>query len=64
MKFTGERFIPGECNEEMTSEHINRYRFATALVGNQRVLDIACGSGYGSFILSEKASSVIGIDIS
>ncbi len=64
MEFTGERFIPGLCDEELTSEHINRYRFAAAMVKGRRVLDIACGSGYGSMILRETAESVVGIDIS
>lgn len=64
MKFIGERFIPGLCNEELASEHLNRYRFAAALVKGLRVLDIACGSGYGSMILQESAASVDGVDIS
>ena len=64
MKFTGERFIPGICNEELTSEHMNRYWFAASMVKGMRVLDIACGSGYGSMMLHENAVSVDGVDIS
>ena len=29
-----------------------------------KVLDAACGTGYGSFVLSEKAKSVLGVDLS
>ena len=46
-------------------EHIYRYRFATKFARNRRVLDIACGEGYGSAALARVgASKVIGIDIS
>lgn len=66
MNFTGERMIP-EINEgkEIYLEHIARYEFIKPLVKNKKVLDIACGSGYGTFeILNSGANEVIGIDIS
>jgi GT2 family glycosyltransferase/2-polyprenyl-3-methyl-5-hydroxy-6-metoxy-1,4-benzoquinol methylase len=66
MKYTGERMIP-EANkrEEMYLEHVSRYLFATQFVKNKIVLDIACGSGYGSDLLLRAGSrQVIGIDIS
>jgi len=63
MEFTGERFLPGiEGNIEL--EHIHRYLFSKTLVENLDVLDIACGEGYGSYILSEEARRVYGFDIS
>ncbi|MFZ1155412.1 MAG: methyltransferase domain-containing protein, partial [Solirubrobacteraceae bacterium] len=43
-------------------EHIHRYDFAAALCGGLRVLDLACGSGYGSAILAETATAVHGVD--
>ncbi|HEX4837186.1 MAG TPA: class I SAM-dependent methyltransferase [Solirubrobacteraceae bacterium] len=43
-------------------EHIHRYDFAAALCGGLRVLDLACGSGYGSAILTETATAVHGVD--
>jgi cyclopropane fatty-acyl-phospholipid synthase-like methyltransferase len=43
-------------------EHIHRYDFAAALCSGLRVLDLACGSGYGSEILAEAATSVHGVD--
>ena len=45
--FTGERFIPG-VRGEIQVEHLHRYLFASRLVKGMRVLDIACGEGYGS----------------
>jgi ubiquinone/menaquinone biosynthesis C-methylase UbiE len=45
--------------------HVNRYAFAADYVGGKRVLDVACGPGYGSAYLGEKgAKLVIGGDIS
>jgi len=44
-------------------EYLHRYRFAKEFVRGKKVLNLACGEGEGSFILSEEADSVIGIDI-
>jgi ubiquinone/menaquinone biosynthesis C-methylase UbiE len=64
LKFTGECFILGQSNKISEEEHLERYLFASAFVSGKRVLDIACGEGYGSKILSEaNASSVLGCDI-
>jgi len=44
---------------------IGRYAFAAQFVKNKTVLDIACGSGYGSsYLLSKGAKAVTGGDIS
>jgi 2-polyprenyl-3-methyl-5-hydroxy-6-metoxy-1,4-benzoquinol methylase len=43
-------------------EHLHRYEFAAALCGGLRVLDLACGTGYGSAILADSAASVHGVD--
>jgi 2-polyprenyl-3-methyl-5-hydroxy-6-metoxy-1,4-benzoquinol methylase len=44
--------------------HYRRYEFACQNISNGDVCgDFACGSGYGSAMLSNKASKVIGIDI-
>ncbi|PID52806.1 MAG: hypothetical protein CR972_00110 [Candidatus Moraniibacteriota bacterium] len=66
MKFTGERMIPEHnIKDKIYLEHVNRYVFASQFVKDKNVLDIACGSGYGSQILHDAgAKSVCGVDIS
>jgi SAM-dependent methyltransferase len=64
MEFTGERMIPAQVDIELELEHKNRYYFAQPLVRGMRVLDAACGAGYGSQILAQTAQAVVGIDIS
>lgn len=61
LEFTGERFTP-ECSREIWYEHYHRYAFARALVGGRRVLDAACGEGYGAALLAGAAASVTGVD--
>jgi SAM-dependent methyltransferase len=63
LEFTGERFTP-ECVREIWYEHWHRYAFALPLVQGKRVLDAACGEGYGSNVLAQAASAVVGVDIS
>jgi lipopolysaccharide biosynthesis protein/ubiquinone/menaquinone biosynthesis C-methylase UbiE len=64
MNFTGERYVPELQDPEISYEHWHRYLFASLFVKQKRVLDIACGEGYGSYVLSEKAKTVVGVDIS
>ncbi|HRQ64840.1 MAG TPA: class I SAM-dependent methyltransferase [Xanthomonadaceae bacterium] len=63
LPFTGERFTP-ECVREIWYEHWHRYAFALPLVRGRRVLDAACGEGYGSALLARSAASVVGADLS
>ena len=42
--------------------HAARYRFAEPFVAKRRVLDIACGTGYGMAILRASARAVVGVD--
>lgn len=62
LEFTGERFTP-EISGQIAFEHLHRYYFARAQVEGKVVLDVACGEGYGSDILSQAAASVVGVDI-
>ncbi len=48
----------------MWAEHWHRYHAIQRLVGGKRVLDVACGEGYGSALLSRAAAQVSGVDIS
>ena len=69
MENTGERHI---IDEEFTSVsdyyihllHIASYEYALPFVANKRVLDYGSGSGYGTYMLAEKAESVLGVDVS
>lgn len=60
-----ERWLDGYIEEVTHQEHLARYLFATQYTEGKRVLDIACGSGYGSFILATqgKAQHVDGVDL-
>ncbi|WP_281975754.1 class I SAM-dependent methyltransferase [Halobacillus litoralis] len=64
----GERVIPKEMDpmNNMLLEHIARYTFSTPYVKG-RVLDIACGTGYGSVMVAkerkEEIDEIIGVDI-
>lgn len=63
LDFTGERFTP-ECVREIWYEHFHRYVFALEFTRGRRVLDAACGEGYGSALLATAATRVTGVDIS
>lgn len=43
-------------------EHVQRYELAARLCDGLRVLDLCCGSGYGSRILAEAGATVAGVD--
>ncbi len=63
LTFTGERFTP-ECVREIWYEHMHRYAMARPLCDGLRVLDAACGEGYGSALLAAGAARVDGVDLS
>jgi SAM-dependent methyltransferase len=50
------------ANTLLACEHVHRYRLAASLCHGLRVLDLGCGSGYGSAILRETADAVTGVD--
>ncbi len=60
----GERMVPDLDREGLIYvEHVVRYRFAAQLVEGKRVLDVACGAGYGCATLSNAgAAEVVGVD--
>ncbi|MBL8524860.1 MAG: class I SAM-dependent methyltransferase [Betaproteobacteria bacterium] len=66
LPFTGERFVPGAANAkgEMWYEHWHRYHYVLPLIAGKRVVDVACGEGYGSALMSGTAAEITGVDIS
>src|SRR5690606_33969585 len=44
-------------------EHLHRYAFAAQFVSGKKVLDLASGEGYGSYLLAKEANFVVGVDI-
>ena len=60
---TGERYLPNVLSGDIIAEHMHRYYVAQGYVENKDVLDIACGEGYGSHYLAQKAASVVGVDV-
>ena len=63
LEFTGERFLP-ELNGRIALEHWHRYVIAADYIKDKVILDIACGEGYGSNYMAERAKMVYGVDIS
>ncbi len=63
LNWTGERYLP-ELKGNIQLEHLHRYALAYEYVKDKKVLDMACGEGYGSMLLSCAASHVTGVDIS
>ncbi len=63
MIFSGpERQAPKTVLETEPS-HLARYRFASEFIKSKDlVLDVPCGSGYGSNLISAKAQKVVGVD--
>jgi SAM-dependent methyltransferase len=60
---SGERACP-DFPEENFVNHLKAYRFASQFCSNKKVLDIGCGTGYGTSLLAHSAGSAVGIDIS
>lgn len=61
-KPTGERLT--EYHRGLiTLEHMHRYAIACQMATGKSVLDLACGEGYGSHLLTNVAESVTGADI-
>ncbi|MFO1315286.1 MAG: class I SAM-dependent methyltransferase [Burkholderiales bacterium] len=63
LTFTGERFLP-DVRGPIWYEHWHRYAAVAPLAAGRRVLDAACGEGYGSHLLAQSARQVTGVDVS
>lgn len=64
-QLTGERLVPDAQHGELVhAEHLARYLLAGSLAPGRRVLDVACGEGYGTAMLADRgATNATGVDI-
>jgi SAM-dependent methyltransferase len=63
LELTGERTLPDVPAENYWyRRHLAVYEWIAQRVAGGRVLDMACGEGYGSSVLARTAASVIGVD--
>ncbi len=63
LPLTGERTLPDVPEENYWyRRHLVVYEWIAARVGGMRVVDMACGEGYGSNVLAGTAASVVGVD--
>jgi SAM-dependent methyltransferase len=63
LHLTGERTLPDVPEENYWFQrHLVVYRWIAQRVHGRRVVDLACGEGYGSAELGRTAASVVGVD--
>jgi 2-polyprenyl-3-methyl-5-hydroxy-6-metoxy-1,4-benzoquinol methylase len=63
LALTGERTLPDVPAENYWfRRHLAVYEWIATRVQGTRVLDMACGEGYGSDVLARTAASVVGVD--
>jgi 2-polyprenyl-3-methyl-5-hydroxy-6-metoxy-1,4-benzoquinol methylase len=63
LDLTGERTLPDVPEENYWfRRHLVVYEWIAAQVGGLRVIDMACGEGYGADVLARSAASVVGVD--
>jgi len=63
LALTGERTLPDVPEENYWyRRHLVVYEWIRARVGGLKVVDMACGEGYGSAVLARSAREVVGVD--
>src|ERR1700754_1445255 len=63
LPLTGERTLPDVPAENYWfRRHLAVYEWIASRVAGGRVLDLACGEGYGSDVLAGSAAAVVGLD--
>lgn len=59
-----ERLVPGANASPYMVQHVARYVWAMDICRGRDVVDLGCGDGYGTALLSWVARSAVGIDVS
>ena len=63
LALTGERTLPDVPEENYWfRRHLVVYEWIAARAHGRRVVDLACGEGYGSAVLAHTAASVVGVE--
>ncbi len=63
LSLTGERTLPGvDAENYWYRRHLAIYEWIAARCSGLEVVDMACGEGYGSAVLAERAARVTGVD--
>jgi 2-polyprenyl-3-methyl-5-hydroxy-6-metoxy-1,4-benzoquinol methylase len=63
LALTGERTLPDVPEENYWFQrHLVVYEWIAARAHGRRIVDLACGEGYGSGVLGRTARSVVGVD--
>ena len=63
LHLTGERTLPDVPEENYWfRRHLVVYRWVAERCAGRRVVDMACGEGYGSALIAQSAAEVIGVD--
>jgi SAM-dependent methyltransferase len=63
LELTGERTLPDVPEENYWfRRHLVVYRWIAERCAGRRVVDMACGEGYGTAMLAERAAQVVGVD--
>ena len=60
----GERASEGASSDWTLKHHLARYRFALQYTSGQRVLDVACGPGYGVQMVAGHGNLVTAVEFS
>jgi 2-polyprenyl-3-methyl-5-hydroxy-6-metoxy-1,4-benzoquinol methylase len=63
LELTGERTLPDVPEENYWfRRHLVVYEWIAERVAGRRVIDMACGEGYGADVLARRARTVVGVD--
>lgn len=65
MRYTGERAVPWNpsTGAAVMTSHMARYAWAARWCWHKRIVDLGCGCGYGTYLLSMIARGARGLDV-